>query len=159
MTKYQNIVNKKYGRLSVIADTGRSDDNGNRIWLCQCECGGLKEVTTHGLNHGLVTSCGCLYDESVSENGKRNIRKLIDRNCKDGTNIGNLDAKISKTNTSGIKGVTWDAAKNKWKAQIGFQGRVIFLGRFDDIKQAAEARKKAEDMYFKPILEKYKGEK
>ncbi|PKM71218.1 MAG: AP2 domain-containing protein [Firmicutes bacterium HGW-Firmicutes-17] len=158
MAKHQDLMNKHFGRLKVIADTGRSDANGNRIWLCQCKCGNKKEVTTHDLNHEFVTSCGCLAKEKASAMGKQHIRDLVEKNCKEGTNIGNLNAKISSKNTSGVKGVTWDQAKKKWKAQIGFQGKVIFLGRFDDKPDAIAARKKAEDEYFKPILEKYKGE-
>lgn len=156
--KTSKLMDKEFGRLKVIADTGRSDANGNRIWLCLCKCGNTKEVTTHDLNHEFVTSCGCLAKEKSSILGKRHIRELVERNCKEGTNISNLDAKISSKNTSGIKGVTWDQAKNKWKAQIGFRGKVIFLGRFDDISDAKVARNKAELKYFKPILEKYKGE-
>jgi len=47
---------------------------------------------------------------------------------------------INKTNTSGIKGVTWDKRVNKWKAEIGIDGITIHLGCFDDIKEAKQAR-------------------
>ncbi|KYC94351.1 hypothetical protein B4102_0211 [Heyndrickxia sporothermodurans] len=43
--------------------------------------------------------------------------------------------------------------RNKWKAYIGFKGKQINLGHFDDLQDAIAARKEAEDKYFKPILE------
>lgn len=46
-------------------------------------------------------------------------------------------------NKSGFKGVFWYAARNKWQAQLMVKGNVKFLGRYDDIKEAAGAYKKA----------------
>ena len=45
----------------------------------------------------------------------------------------------SVANTSGFKGVTWNARSAKWQAQIGFQGRKFYLGLFDQIELAALA--------------------
>lgn len=65
-----------------------------------------------------------------------------------------------KTNTSGVTGVTWDKSRQKWLAQIVFKGEHKFLGRFGDKEDAIQARKEAEEKYFKPIIEKYReGEK
>lgn len=50
-------------------------------------------------------------------------------------------------NTSGISGVTWDKSKNKWQAQISVGGRLIHLGRFDNIEDAAQARRAAQRKY------------
>lgn len=44
--------------------------------------------------------------------------------------------KLRATNTSGMRGVTWDAAKSSWKAQIGYQGKHKFLGYFDTQRDA-----------------------
>jgi hypothetical protein len=45
---------------------------------------------------------------------------------------------------------------NKWVANISFQGKRIYLGLFDELEEAIEVRKKAEEIYFKPVIEKYK---
>ncbi len=45
--------------------------------------------------------------------------------------------KLSKANTSGFKGVSFDKKKKKWAAYIGKQSRN--LGRFLDIRDAARA--------------------
>ena len=65
-------------------------------------------------------------------------------------------------NTSGYIGVTWDKHNNKWMAQIGFNGKVIKLGRFNNKHDALIARLKGEHKYFKEfapqidLIEKYK---
>jgi len=42
-------------------------------------------------------------------------------------------------NTSGIRGVSWDAARNKWTARISLNGKSKNLGRFDTIEIAENA--------------------
>lgn len=44
-----------------------------------------------------------------------------------------------KNNTSGWKGVNWHKRVGKWYASIGFNGKKISLGYYDDVKEAAEA--------------------
>ena len=48
------------------------------------------------------------------------------------------------TNTSGIKGVSWDASKNKWTATIMVSKRSFHLGRFTDFTEAVAHRLAAE---------------
>jgi len=64
---------------------------------------------------------------SVSENGKNKKRP--------------------STNTSGIIGVYWNKASSKWVAQIGVNRKTIFLGSYDNITDAANARQTAEKKY------------
>lgn len=57
-------------RLTKLYDTGKRDSNRCIIWMCQCECGNKKEVSTK--NFGRTTfSCGCLNSENVK---KRQIK-------------------------------------------------------------------------------------
>ena len=42
----------------------------------------------------------------------------------------------SKNNTSGYKGVTFNIAASKWKAQIRVNGQQIYLGYFDTLEEA-----------------------
>jgi hypothetical protein len=63
--------------------------------------------------------------------------------------------KLSDNNTSGVHGVSWHKLKRKWIASIGFNKKLIFLGYFEDIKEAEKVRKEAEINYygkFKPIF-------
>ena len=58
-----------------------------------------------------------------------------------------------KTNTSGTKGVTWDESREKWVAQLCFKQKRYFLGRYNSYEDAVEARKKAEEKYFGPMID------
>lgn len=44
-----------------------------------------------------------------------------------------------KHNTSGYKGVSWHKWSQRWRAQIGSNGRSIDLGRFDTPEEARQA--------------------
>jgi hypothetical protein len=52
-------------------------------------------------------------------------------------NMSNRGAQSN--NTSGIKGVDWDRARIKWRAQICASGRRVCLGRFDTREEAQAA--------------------
>jgi hypothetical protein len=47
--------------------------------------------------------------------------------------------KKQRNNTSGYRGVSWDAEKQKWRAQIRVDTKGISLGRFSDPEDAARA--------------------
>jgi hypothetical protein len=50
---------------------------------------------------------------------------------------------LRSTNTSGYKGVSWNARKRKWHAQIRIDGRRKSLGYYDDPADAARAYDRA----------------
>lgn len=54
---------------------------------------------------------------------------------------------IMKSNTSGVVGVTYSASRGKWCASIMLNGTSIYLGRFNDLSAASEARRNAEKKY------------
>jgi hypothetical protein len=59
----------------------------------------------------------------------------------------NRNVKLKKVNKSGVNGVYWDKARNKWSAQIKCNSKTIALGRFDSFEDAISQRKKAEEKY------------
>lgn len=69
LIQFRDITGEKFGRLTAIKRTKRS--NGNTYWLTKCECGNEKETSLTNLNSGSCQSCGCLNAESA--------RKLIGR--------------------------------------------------------------------------------
>jgi len=60
----------------------------------------------------------------------------------------NRNQNIQKNNTSGIKGVHWIQRLNKWQARIWINKKTVSLGCFNNIEEAAKARKEAEIEYF-----------
>ena len=55
-----NLVNQKFGKLTVIKDSGKRTKNRGIIWECKCDCGKITEVTTNNLKQKITFSCGCL---------------------------------------------------------------------------------------------------
>jgi len=153
-----DLTGKKFGRLTVIKRVGTSE-YGQPMWECQCDCGNTTETASQSLRNGVTKSCGCFARENSSKRYKKIIKdthkKYIENELKEGTSLCKLNDKMLKNNTSGVKGVTKDKARNKWIAQLVFKGDYHYLGRFNTIEEAAKARKKAEEKYFNPILEKY----
>lgn len=42
--------------------------------------------------------------------------------------------------SSGFRGVSWDKVRSKWVSVIRYKGRILHVGRFDDIKEAVDKR-------------------
>lgn len=57
------------------------------------------------------------------------------------------NCKISKANKSGVKGVYFNKRSKKWAAQIMVQRKVIHLGLYESIEEAAAARSAADEKY------------
>ena len=51
---------------------------------------------------------------------------------------------MKKNNTSGVTGVSWSKACNKWQARIDVGKKGMHLGEFTDIHKAIDVRKAAE---------------
>lgn len=65
-----DLTGQKFGRLTVI----RFDhsQNGRKYYLCQCDCGNSKTVSSHSLKSGNTKSCGCLHKEILVQRNKDN---------------------------------------------------------------------------------------
>lgn len=105
--KMNDLTGKKFGRLTAIEPTERKASNGAIIWKCICDCGNVNFVDSGSLTKGRVQSCGCLRKPHEIEQGKR-MAEETKKQCLEGTSIRSLTMKKPKTNTSGIKGVSWD---------------------------------------------------
>lgn len=67
-------------------------------------------------------------------------------NCRDNLRLAtrsqnNANKKMSKSNTSGYKGVSWDKKKGKWLASITKDRKQYNLGYFDTPQEAHETYK------------------
>lgn len=57
------------------------------------------------------------------------------------------NCKVSATNKSGVRGVSWRKTSNNWQVTISINNHNVGLGHFDDINEAAEAyNKKASEI-------------
>lgn len=44
-----------------------------------------------------------------------------------------------RNSSSGVRGVVWNSARNKWRAQVQQHGHSYYAGYFDTIEKASEA--------------------
>ncbi|MBC2191631.1 hypothetical protein HCB44_04940 [Listeria sp. FSL L7-0229] len=160
--KFEKFIGVKKNRLTIIADTGNRTSDGQRMVLCQCECGEKREVVFAKFNNGDTKSCGCLALEKKmqkhsSERSAKVVATLKENNILvENTNIAVIARDtIMSTNKSGVTGVSYDKTRNRWVAQITFQGENKRLGRYIKKEDAIKARKEAEGKYFKPLIDKY----
>ena len=73
-------------------------------------------------------------------------------NLRDVSNRENtLNRKLHKSNTSGIAGVYWCNAVNRWAARIRVNYKGIYLGSFSCIEETIAARKAAEIKHGFPV--------
>lgn len=71
------------------------------------------------------------------------------RNLREATYTQNFaNTNNRRTNTSGIKGVTWNRATSSWRAKIQVNKRMLHLGLFPTREQAAAAYAAAAVTYF-----------
>ncbi len=94
-----------------------------------------KRVMQNVKMHRLVamTPSYALTDHICNTNRLDNRRGNL-RNCNKQQNAVNSGLHID--NTSGLKGVSWDSQKQRWRSNANFYGQQIFLGRFDEPGEA-----------------------
>lgn len=66
--------------------------------------------------------------------------------------VNTINRDASPTSSTKLKGVYKD--KNRYRADITVKGERIYLGMFPTAEEAANARRQAEEKYYKPIIEK-----
>lgn len=83
--------------------------------------------------------------DHINHNGLDNRKENL-RMCNQSQNLGN--SRISKHNTSGMKGVCWDKRNKKWIVRIKIYGKNKHLGRFKDKNSAKNVYEKAAKQHF-----------
>ena len=75
MTPRLNLLGKKYGRLTVIADPGNTKHQKSK-WICVCSCGNTCIVRGGDLQSRNTQSCGCLKIERIRERSNKTLEGL-----------------------------------------------------------------------------------
>lgn len=163
----------KYNKYDLSGEFGKGwDSNGNEFWFdledfdriknyCWSKSRDDGDFTANSKYGDTYRTCTLylhrLIMNVVNEslliqvdhiNHKRfDNRKCNLRVCSHTENQWNKGLKSN--NTSGVVGVVWNKRKQKWMARIGINKQDIFLGYFTDKNDAIQARKEAEEKYFK----------
>ena len=139
-----DLTGQKYGALTVVEPS--KNIGGRTTWLCHCDCGSKRIISTRELRRGKATSCGCI----------KKPKGLQQMHYIGGTCIEMISStRIRSNNISGHPGVFRDAASNKWRAEIMFRGKRYFLGRYNDIKDAIANREDAKDRLHNNFIREY----
>lgn len=142
--KFEDMTGRRFGRLVIINELHHGKVE------CRCDCGNEVVVTKAYLINGNTMSCGCICAkrsaESLSQTSSHGGAAYIKRLSSGTTNT---------KNTSGVRGVWWDKKRSLWVAEIKYDGKKHFLGRFAEKEDAILARGEAEEQYFAPAIEEY----
>lgn len=145
----QDLTGQRFGSLTVIRQAAEQTSGTSQRWLCRCDCGNETIVAAGNLKSGSIVSCSCHRQE-------QGIEKLYGHRDKvyvDSTNLDTLTNRPTKKSSTGVRGVY--RRRGGYYARITIKGKVIYLGDFATLEEAAEARRKAEEKHFNPVLEKY----
>lgn len=149
----------KFGEWTVIK--AYSSTSPRYKSLCRCSCGVEREVMNQNLVNGTSTSCGHgRYDTKLQKANHKRLAKAGKKNFEDKLVNGSSYYRIfegkSKNNKSGVKGIQ-KTENGKYTAFIAIKSEMKYLGTFDTLEEAEDARKAAEEKYYKPILKDYQN--
>ena len=131
----QDLRGQQFGSLIAIEPTTHKSADRSIYWKCRCKsCGKEKEIPANQLKKGVQVSCGCERAKRLQEtNG------YIEGTC-----LKNVFSdKTNSNNTSGHKGVY--LKRGKWAAKIQYKKKSYYLGAYDRIEDAIDARRLAEN--------------
>lgn len=74
MSKAKDLVGLRFGKLVVLSRYGAAKKRA--VWVCKCDCGKTKTVSTYNLTGGDTRSCGCLKLEIISERSFKGFERL-----------------------------------------------------------------------------------
>ena len=84
----KDLRGQKFGKLTVIEDSGLRNSNGSIMWRCKCECGNYHNVSTTDLVAERNISCGCvisryerLLEKILNDNNIYYIKQKSFDNC------------------------------------------------------------------------------
>jgi len=65
MGRIKDIAGLVFGKLSVVS-YDKQNKHGASLWLCRCECGVEKVVSSNDLKTGNTVSCGCHRSQALA---------------------------------------------------------------------------------------------
>lgn len=71
MPKLIDLTGKQFGRWTVIKKA--PSQKKETMWVCQCSCGTVKNISGRNLRNGKTKSCGCLKKEQLSSSLTENL--------------------------------------------------------------------------------------
>ena len=66
-------IGERFGKLVVLKESLIRCKNGNKRYLCKCDCGVTKEIKGASLRQGVSKSCNCEFWKNAKGNHKKDI--------------------------------------------------------------------------------------
>lgn len=148
----KDLTDQVFGRLTALRQDEGKDSGGSIIWICRCECEREVSVPSKDLISGNTRSCGCLLSDFTGALQSRNEQEYT----VDGVFVPILTKKIATNNVTGVKGVSVQHLKSgriRYMSNITIKGKRKYLGVFDRLEDAIDARRRAEEIYHKPYID------
>lgn len=70
MPRFIDLSEERYGHVKVIERIGTR--SGSPLWLCQCDCGKMTEISTRSLRSENTQSCGCIHSNQLAQRNRDN---------------------------------------------------------------------------------------
>ncbi len=140
----KDITGQRRGHLTALRYTGKRDERGQAIYEWRCDCGNVFIRSVAGTSNANYAR---ICPECLRKVKSKQI-SLVRSNREEDESTGLTPKYISnlingvptERNTSGVRGVYWHAGHQRWVATGRQNGKLITLGEFEDISEAAEAR-------------------
>lgn len=120
-------------------------------WTLSGDGYAYRGLYTNGKRSGSITmhrQVNCTPLDLVTDHINRNKLDNTRANLRSvSKSLNGFNTGLSRANSSGHKGVTWNKAKQRWQAQISVRGTYHMLGRFINLPDAVAARIAAELEY------------
>jgi hypothetical protein len=65
MPTVRDLTGQRFGKVIALTRAPRTGKTLGAYWLCQCDCGGRKVISSASLVKGLARSCGCLRERKM----------------------------------------------------------------------------------------------
>ena len=127
--KWAKLLN---ARAPIGKECGRTMTRGYRAFIVR-----RKTIYTHRAAWAYVN--GSWPKNTIDHiNGNKSDNRISNlREATSGEN--NRNSKTPKSNTSGVKGVSWNSKHQRWRARVGINKKDIHVGEFLTIQQAENA--------------------
>ena len=145
----RDLTGQRFGRLTVLYQTGEQTSPKSAVWHCQCDCGNEIDVSRKKLTDGMTQSCGCWKKEQSAK-----IYEYM--HFQDNTCVEHLRSIRSgaRKNKCGFRGL-FQQKDGKYRVTIAFQKAHYYLGCYKDFNEAVRARLDAEELLHAGYLNAY----
>lgn len=94
-----DLTGMRFGHWTAISAQDKSKHGGETKWICRCDCGTIRAVSSYRLRNGLSKSCGCSIGDAQREARKKHD-DLVGKRFGKLTVIGKGETKLTRSGKS-----------------------------------------------------------